>query len=381
MRRSMGTDFIAAIAVAIVTVSFSAATSHAAEVTLRSFNASTGALLATCGPFASATLTVALPASCGQFLITKQSGGIAAQVAALPGDTENQLVVRTTVIKNAGASRARLQIDGTHTFILPSGISVKQDRAYGVGLSASFSRLGGLVLASGDTIQKKGFYAYFVGGNIFEDQIGGGVGSTVGNLSYVVPSSGSTTQNTIPNPAPAASESFPRKCIDLVPNNNCTDDRERLRTLVDVTLAPNDIVVIPNGAHDIAATTFGQVQATLNTLTAQLLVQQNTPVVTINPFDNGFLGLLLVCNPQFPCEDVVPTSLSFGPNGAAAVSTKLSDSDKDGDLDLFIKVRQPDTGIGCDDTAATLSGTILFNGVPYPFHATAGFGINSSSCP
>ncbi len=219
-----------------------------------------------------------------------------------------------------------------------------------------------------------------------EDQIGGGVGAGT-SLSYIVPCSGSTTQNTIPTPAPSTSEG-PRICSQLVANNNCTPLQERLRTLVDVTLAAGDQVTIPNGDHDFAGNSQNEVQASLNTLTAQLLLQQNNQnsnVVTINPFDSGYLTVILVCNESFACKDVDPNSLSFGPNGAFPVSTKLGDFNKDGIDDLFIKVRQPDTGITCSDTAATLSGNVTItvgsNTYPLPFHSTIGFAISSSGCP
>ncbi len=154
-----------------------------------------------------------------------------------------------------------------------------------------------------------------------------------------------------------------------------------------MTLAAGDSVTIPNGAHDIAATTLGQVQATLATLTAQLLLQQNTPISLVNPFDNGYMGLVLLGNAFFDVTDVNVNSLFFGPGvqgsgGAIPVSTKVGDFNKDGIPDLFIKVRTQDTGIGCADTAATLSGQIFFQGLGFlPFHSTVGFGINSSGCP
>src|SRR5262245_45792539 len=107
------------IAAAIVVVCGLATLTHAAEVTLRVFSpASSTEALVTCGPFTSTTNTVALPATCGPFQITKQTGSIQAEVAALPGDSQNQLVVRTTVIRNGGTTTARLEIDATHTFIL-----------------------------------------------------------------------------------------------------------------------------------------------------------------------------------------------------------------------------------------------------------------------
>ncbi len=406
MRRRTYVDFVAAIAVAILAVCFSVTASYAVPplevVTVTVTATSSSGVVTTCpgtsGPGNAATPVATLPASCGPFSFTTQSGGTGPEVAALWGNTQNQLVVRTTVIKYNGlaGTTARVRIEGQYTFIAdenhPSAVlNVLTGRTYGIGSNVSFSRTVNFLpaLASGDTFSKQGFYAYFVGGTVYEDQIGGGVGSGTA-LSYVVPSSGSTTQNTIPTPSPQALEPSTgvRRCIDLVANNNCVSNKERLRTVVNVTLTNKigfskpEQATIPNGDHDIAANDLTEVQTTLMTLTAQLLLQQNTPVVTINPFDNGALTLILLGNTSFHIQDVNLTSLSFGPNGALPVSTKFADVNKDGNLDLLIKFRQPDTGIGCDDTVATLSGQIFFQGFGFlPFHATVGFGINSSSCP
>jgi hypothetical protein len=236
-------------AIIIAVASFVPAASHAAQVTLRAFNAS-GALIATCGPVGSSSAatsgTVTLPSTCGPFQISPYVS--TPQLAGLAQSSGNQVVVRNAVIRNAGTATARLQIDGFHTFILPSGVTVFQNRFYGIGLSATFNRLNGTVLASGDKIVKKGYYAYFIGQTQSrEDQIGGTATGGV-TLSYTVPSTGSLTTNAVPIPSPSAREPTSpdtRRCINLVSTNNCTSNLERLRTVVDVTIAAGDKVTIP----------------------------------------------------------------------------------------------------------------------------------------
>jgi hypothetical protein len=411
-------------AIIIAVASFVPAASHAAQVTLRAFNAS-GALIATCGPVGSSSAatsgTVTLPSTCGPFQISPYVS--TPQLAGLAQSSGNQVVVRNAVIRNAGTATARLQIDGFHTFILPSGVTVFQNRFYGIGLSATFNRLNGTVLASGDKIVKKGYYAYFIGQTQSrEDQIGGTATGGV-TLSYTVPSTGSLTTNAVPIPSPSAREPTSpdtRRCINLVSTNNCTSNLERLRTVVDVTIAAGDKVTIPNGDHTIAAGSQADVDTILDSLSAQVLLQQNTPSTTINPFDNGYLTVYLICNEHFRCEYVDTRTLTFGPGEARPVSTSLKDvagyndsiepivTDngdgtfdidfhpgevlaKDGIKDLVLKFRMQQTGITCESTGATLTGEANFPAdplanPPFPglnldFHATASVAAAPQQCP
>jgi hypothetical protein len=359
---------------------------HAVTGTVKVFRPPS-TLVATCNFSGGANVT--LPASCGTVTIARRPGApTPAEVAAVVGASQNQVVIRNLLIRNGGAT-AKVEIDARHLF---TGVNTNSARAYAIGLNASFSRknaVGVGILAAGDQVAKQGFYTYFDNGGGTErtDQIGLGVGTGT-NLSYTVPSAGSTTANTIPVPAPSATESN-RRCADFAGSGGCDTLGERLRTVLSVTLAQNDQVTIPGGAHNCSGDATNKdgtspgCNAVLGALTAVARLHQNTPKsVRVNPFDNGQLTVELLCNDDFPCENVDRASLQFGPGGAQPESVTLKDLNGDGSKDLRIKVRQQETGITCDDTSATLTGTAAFPGLPDPqsFDAIVGF-YTGPGCP
>ena len=363
----------------------------------------------------------------GSFQIVPQPGAASgkAEIAAVPGVTQNQLVMRTSLVKNLSATnRIKIELNASHQFTLTSPYTVFSDRYYGYGYNASFSRNGGLSLASQDKIEKSGFYQYVLtsGALSREDRIGGNNnGGTT--LSYEVPLSGATTANTIPTPSPQAKENVvgvrpcpdpvgkgcPRVCADLVTSGTCDGTKERLRTLITLTLGPSDTVTIPNGVHDYAGGDFATpdpknpkkfifqegtggefLQATLDLLTAQLVMLQNTPVMTVNPFDQGHVTIILVGNDQFHPENVVTDGtfpLVFGRGAASPESTELKDVTgpngvKDGVLDLVMSFRTPEVEFACGDTTATLSGVYDYPDLGFlEFHSTIGFATVSNQCP
>jgi hypothetical protein len=386
------------------------------QVTVKVFNATTNALVRTCGPFTTTTNTLTLT-SCSPFKITAQTcTNCIAQIAALPGTSENQLVLRNAVIKNVSgttdpannpataAGTYRIEIEASHTFILPSPATVFLPRHYGMGLQGSFARLNAFnasVLACGDKLSKKAFYGYLIGTNTLanEDQIGvGGTGTTddvqkglpptdnpLNVPSYSVPCSGSTTQNTIPVPAfsreePLTGSGITRECVDLVSSNNCVPNKERLRETISATLAQKDSVSITQAAG-LVATTDSRRDARVDTYSVQLIILQNSgqQASEVNPFDNGWLTLVLRCNADFHCADIDRASLRFGPNEVIPTGIMLKDQNKDGFEDLTMKVRQSELGILCDDTTAILNGQIFFptEGL-LDFQATVGFGTGPS---
>ena len=407
MRRGPRVTFvIATIVSAAIAASLPAVAVHAAEVTVKVFRPPTAGTPVTCrAGTPSGALQVTLPA-CGSIAITPRPGATtAAQVAALVGASSNQVVIRNALIKNNGAL-ARVVIEGSHEFTLASTVDVNfNSRSYGIGLNASFSRKnanGVTILAAGDSIVKRGFYAYFTqanGSSIWvEDQVGAGppIPAPLPNpfpgipqgvaVSYSVPGSGSTTQNTIPVPAPSAKEpatGLTRKCVDLVPliEGTCVPNKERLGTVIEITLALNDQVTIPNGDHTFVAETEAERDAIAAALSPQAVLHQNTRNARVNPNDSGHLSVHLLGNESFHVENVNQTSLLFGPGGAIPVSVQLKDINKDGFNDLDIKVHQPDTGIECGDTTATLTGLVGFAGVGnVEFNATVGF-YTGPGCP
>jgi hypothetical protein len=358
------------ILVAIV-VWLPAVPAHAVSGSVQVFRPPTVTTPVTCA-FSGGT-TVALPTSCSSVQITARPGTAGAQAAALGGASQNQVVIRNVVLKNVGAP-ARVVIDAQHLF---SGVVVTGSRAYGVGLNASFARKNAAnigVLAAGDQIRKQGFYTYScnkAGG--CTDQVGGAGNGPGTDLAYTVPSIGSTSLNTIPVPAPSASES-PRNCASFGTAVICGTG-ETLRTVLSVTLAQNDQVTIPGGDHTVAGDAGdGFVNAVLASLTVVARLHQNTPNSRVNPFDNGFLTVELLCNADFRCEDVDQSTLRFGPGGAVPKSVKVKDVNGDGFADLQIKVRQPETGITCGDTEATVTGSSSFQGFGLlDFDAIVGF--------
>ena len=340
--------------------------------------------------FGSATVTtVTLPASCGGVTISARPGTAAAQAAALVSSgSQQQVVIRNALIKNTQAGSVTVRITANHTFSSTVVASTAQ-RAYSIGLNASFARKNAsniAVLATGNSITKTGSYTYPCTG--CTDGIGGAVGGG-STLSYTVPSIGSTTLNTIPIPAPSASES-PRNCLSF--GKSCGPG-ETLGTVLTVVLSQvNDLVTIPGGDHTAAGgcprnpapgcdpTVFPD--AVLGALSAVATLQQNTPNPVINVNDQGQLAVNLICNvgespdaPAFKCDTVDQASLRFGPAGAQPKSVQLKDLNNDGVIDLKATFFNEDTGITCSDTMATLSGTNTFPGVGLlEFDAPVGFG-------
>jgi hypothetical protein len=349
--------------------------------------------------FGSATATgVTLPASCGGVTISARPGTAAAQAAALvSGGSQNQVVIRNALIKNTTAGSKTVKITATHNFSSTVVASTAQ-RSYAIGLNASFARKNSsnaLVLASGNSISKRGSYTYSCTGCV--DGIGGLV--TAGNanggteLKYTVPSIGSTTLNTIPIPAPSASEpttSFPgpRNCQTSF--GKACGPGETLGTVLTVVLSQiNDTVTIPGGDHTAAGgcprnpapgcdpDVFPE--AVLLALAATAFLHQNTPNPVVNTNDNGQLAVNLICNMDpnidFSCETVDQASLRFVPAGAQPTSVQLRDINNDGIMDLKATFANQETGIMCNDTMATLSGTNTFPGFGLiEFDAPVGFG-------
>jgi len=79
--------------------------------------------------------------------------------------------------------------------------------------------------------------------------------------------------------------------------------------------------------------------------------------------DDGKIKVAILGSPEFDALQVDPASVQFGPAGAATISDKVRDTNKDGLPDLFLKFRIRDTGIACGDTEATLTGE-TFGGNP-----------------
>jgi hypothetical protein len=85
---------------------------------------------------------------------------------------------------------------------------------------------------------------------------------------------------------------------------------------------------------------------------------------SVNPDAGGFLAVGILTTSialgdaaDFYALDVDPSTLTFGPAGAAIARTaKVKDVDGDGDNDLILHFGISETGITCGDTEATLTG-------------------------
>jgi hypothetical protein len=78
----------------------------------------------------------------------------------------------------------------------------------------------------------------------------------------------------------------------------------------------------------------------------------------VNPRSKGVVPVAILTTDVFDATQVDPSTAAFGPAGASIsqATAHLEDVDGDGDLDLLLHFRMPDTGIACGDTAADLTG-------------------------
>ena len=70
------------------------------------------------------------------------------------------------------------------------------------------------------------------------------------------------------------------------------------------------------------------------------------------------MKIAIITTDDFDATLVDPLSVEFGPNGAIETHGKgdIEDVDEDGDLDLVFHFKIQETGIGCDDIEAFLTG-------------------------
>ena len=78
----------------------------------------------------------------------------------------------------------------------------------------------------------------------------------------------------------------------------------------------------------------------------------------VNPRSHGVIAVAILTNADFDARTVALHTVRFGHQGheAPVVQSAMVDVDGDGDRDLLLHFRIPDTGLECGATAATFTG-------------------------
>jgi hypothetical protein len=94
-------------------------------------------------------------------------------------------------------------------------------------------------------------------------------------------------------------------------------------------------------------------------LTVDIDVKPGGEANSINPRGRGEIPVAVLGNESFDVYDVDPSTLTFGPSGAAPTHPggHVDDVDLDGVADLVLHFPLRESGIVCGDTSVTLSGT------------------------
>ena len=115
-------------------------------------------------------------------------------------------------------------------------------------------------------------------------------------------------------------------------------------------------VVRPQGTHcDIGA--VEQAPYTL-VLSRPIDIKPDSDVNSMNPSARGTLPVAILTNDDFDASEVDPQTVAFGPSGASTSHERehVTDVDGDGDADLLLHFRIPDTGLACGAEYAWLTG-------------------------
>jgi hypothetical protein len=94
-------------------------------------------------------------------------------------------------------------------------------------------------------------------------------------------------------------------------------------------------------------------------VTVQIDIKPGSFPNSINPQSKGVIPVAILTTRDFDATTVDPLSVEFGPNGAFEAHGKghIEDANEDGTKDLVLHFRTQKTGIRCEDTTASLTGT------------------------
>ena len=133
-----------------------------------------------------------------------------------------------------------------------------------------------------------------------------------------------------------------------------------------------------DGANDIlVGGNDGRVMLFLAVTPVDIDIKPGSESNSVNLKSKGIITVAILTTEDFDATTINPLSVLFGPYEAMEAHEKghIEDVDKDGDLDLVLHFKTQDTGIGCGDIEAGLTGE-TFDG-----QAIEGFDlINTIGC-
>lgn len=112
------------------------------------------------------------------------------------------------------------------------------------------------------------------------------------------------------------------------------------------------------GFFDLAM--VGSTQGPVQFIPVQIDIKPGSSPTAINPNAQGVIPVAILSSTTFDATKVDPTTVRFGPAGAAPNdSGHVEDVNNDGLPDLLFQFPTPATGIVCGDTSETLTGKTL----------------------
>lgn len=114
---------------------------------------------------------------------------------------------------------------------------------------------------------------------------------------------------------------------------------------------------------DVIVSLYGNGVTGSGVIEVDIDIMPGSPKNSINLKGKGVIPVAILTTDTFDATVVDPMPVEFGPDGAieAHGTGHIEDIDGDGDFDLLLHFNTRDTGIACEDTAASITGE-TFNG-------------------